>query len=191
MKNDDVSRQHDGRRDHTGSLPGMWDDSDLAFGATDAQEEASVLGRAHNQFFETEQEALEYRRANGLLARVPEFLEGRRKWALVFPLRCDEVTVRHQTEAEANASPAPEMKATTRVVERHGAYAQLLRTAFNQICCETDWKGPIDALVPWEGANVYVEAIQFMTATTPSCIKMGDLAHLKSAGYRAGPAGDR
>lgn len=188
MKKEEINSHHNSSRDHTGSLPGMWDDSDLNHGATDGPQEAAIPGRPHKQLFRTEQEALEYRTAHGLVGRVPKFLEGRGKWALVFPLTCDQVVVRHQTEAEVDISRVPVVN--TRVVEKHGAYAQLLQTAFDQICREDDWKGPIDALVPWEAASVYIEAIQFMTATTPTCVQMGVRAHLTSPGYRAGPAGD-
>jgi hypothetical protein len=81
-----------------------------------------------------------------------------------------------------------------RLVERPGAYALLLQTAFNQICDEQDWKAPIDATVPWEAANVYMDAISHMTATTAKCEQVridGQVyARLTSIGYRMGPAGD-
>lgn len=80
------------------------------------------------------------------------------------------------------------------LVERPGAYSLLLQTAFNQICDPQDWKGPIDCVVPWEAASVYIEAIKYMTATTPvSHVEQMDgqlYAHLTSVGYRMGPAGD-
>lgn len=80
------------------------------------------------------------------------------------------------------------------LIERPGAYAMLLQFAFNQICDKQDWKGPIDCLVPWEAASTYVEAIKWMTATSPECkhvIHSGQsYARLTSVGYRMGPAGD-
>lgn len=81
-----------------------------------------------------------------------------------------------------------------RLVERCGAYSMLLRVAFDQICDPTDWRGPIDALVPWDSANIYVQAVRYMTATVCECrqVKKGGeiYAHLTSVGYRMGPAGD-
>jgi hypothetical protein len=83
--------------------------------------------------------------------------------------------------------------AVPRLVEHSGAYALLLQTAFNQICNPDDWKAPIDALVPWEAANVYMQAVEFMTATTCQCerVKKEGLYYgrLTSIGYRDGPAG--
>lgn len=52
----------------------------------------------------------------------------------------------------------------SRLVERPGAYASLLFTAFEQVCNVFDRRGPIDALVPWEAANVYMDAIEYMKA---------------------------
>lgn len=79
------------------------------------------------------------------------------------------------------------------LVERPGKYAMLLQTAFNQICDPDDWRGPIDATVPWEAANIYMEAIEFMTAAPAECerIRIDGMfyARLKSVGYRMGPAG--
>lgn len=74
------------------------------------------------------------------------------------------------------------------------AYRELMRTAFDQICDPEDWKGPIDCIVPCGVVNVYVQAIQFMTATTPTSERCADATgnpsfRLQSVGYRAGPAG--
>ena len=74
------------------------------------------------------------------------------------------------------------------------AHATLMRIAFDQVCDPTDWKGPIDCIVPWAVANVYVEAIKFMTATTPTFERCSGVTgnpsfRLQSVGYRAGPAG--
>lgn len=69
-------------------------------------------------------------------------------------------------------------------------YPALLRCAFNQVCDPQDWKGPIDCIVPWDGANIYMQAIQFMTGVKPTFVKIGDNARLTCIGYRAGPAGD-
>lgn len=81
-----------------------------------------------------------------------------------------------------------------RLVEHHGAYSLLRRAAFDQICDPADWKGPINALVPWEAASVYVDAVKYMTATEPMgrhVVKEGvSYCHITSVGYRMGPAGD-
>lgn len=34
------------------------------------------------------------------------------------------------------------------LVEYEGAYAELLRFAFDQICDKNDWRAPIDCMVP-------------------------------------------
>ena len=75
------------------------------------------------------------------------------------------------------------------------AHSALMQFAFNQVCDPADLKGPIDAMVPWDQANVYMQAITFMTATEPTCERVvgsdrRTYAHLKSVGYRMGPAGD-
>lgn len=86
----------------------------------------------------------------------------------------------------ANTSPI--------LVESFGAYANLMRTAFDQVCNKEDWKAPVNALVPWEAAKVYMQAIEFMTAAKVTCervVKEGCVhAHLTCVGYRMGPAGD-
>lgn len=83
---------------------------------------------------------------------------------------------------------------TRSVLPESEEHADLLRTAFSQICDPDDWKAPIDCIVPWASASLYVQAITFMTATNPACkhviVKGYDCAHLTSIGYRMGPAGD-
>jgi hypothetical protein len=71
-------------------------------------------------------------------------------------------------------------------------HAELMRFAFNQICNPDDWKGPICATVTWDTANVYMQAVEFMTATKAACERFKDdprLCNITSPGYRAGPAG--
>jgi hypothetical protein len=79
------------------------------------------------------------------------------------------------------------------IIVTNDQHADLLRAAFAQIHPPGDWKGPIDALVPYGTANLYHEAIRFMTGTTPTgCVVEHDrsqMYHLRSVGYRAGPAG--
>lgn len=43
--------------------------------------------------FDTEQEAKEYKEKHQLFVRVPAYIQGRDKWALVFPLKA-HLTVR-------------------------------------------------------------------------------------------------
>lgn len=81
------------------------------------------------------------------------------------------------------------------LVERCGAYTMLLRTAFDQICDKNDWKAPINARVPWGAANVYMDAVTYMTAAPVECRMITQdggqaFAHITSVGYRMGPAGD-
>ena len=38
------------------------------------------------EYFDTEQDALRHKEAHQLTQRVPEFIQGRGKWALVFPI---------------------------------------------------------------------------------------------------------
>ena len=76
------------------------------------------------------------------------------------------------------------------------AQAELLKFAFNQICCQADWKAPIDAVVPWDLANVYGKAIAHMTGTEPiyGAQHFDDrgavVVRITAIGYRAGPCGD-
>lgn len=88
----------------------------------------------------------------------------------------------------ANTTSAPIL------VERWGAYTLLLRTAFDQICDKQDWKNPVNALVPWDAANIYVQAVEHMTGAPVKADfvrKEGlSFAHITCVGYRMGPAGD-
>ena len=75
--------------------------------------------------------------------------------------------------------------------------AEVLRKAFDQVCDPNDWRGPIDALVPLTSSDIYVQAVEFMTATKPTLKLSGHygsdghlMLRLQSVGYRAGPAGD-
>lgn len=82
----------------------------------------------------------------------------------------------------------------TRMVSQD-QYAELMRAAFNHVCDPNDWKAPVDAIVPWGLANIYIDAIRFMTATIPTAERCADVTgnpsfRLQSVGYRMGPAGD-
>lgn len=73
-------------------------------------------------------------------------------------------------------------------------HARLMQLAFDQICDKSDWKAPIDCVVPWSAANIYMDAIKFMTATEVKTDRCADAVgnpsfRLRSVGYRAGPAG--
>ena len=73
-------------------------------------------------------------------------------------------------------------------------FQKLMQLAFDQVCDPTDWKAPIDCIVPWGVANVYMEAIKFMTATEVQAERCADAVgnpsfRLTSMGYRNGPAG--
>lgn len=72
--------------------------------------------------------------------------------------------------------------------EQHTA---LMQFAFDQVCNKADWKAPIDCVVPYELANVYMQAIEFMTGVKPEAeqTKLGDF-RLTCCGYRLGPCGD-
>lgn len=71
--------------------------------------------------------------------------------------------------------------------------ATLYRAAFDQVCDPQDWKAAVDCLVPWDLANLYLQAIEFMTGVKPDCeykiTAAGQMAHLTCVGYRAGPCG--
>jgi hypothetical protein len=68
--------------------------------------------------------------------------------------------------------------------------AEILRSAFGQICGQDDWRGPINAVVPVRLVSLYCEAIRFMTATEPTQEPVDDYhVRLVSVGYRMGPAG--
>lgn len=68
--------------------------------------------------------------------------------------------------------------------------ACIYRKAFDQVCDPNDWKGPIDCVVPYEVANIYMQAIEFMTGVKPagSMTETG-MYRLRCVGYRAGPCG--
>lgn len=71
--------------------------------------------------------------------------------------------------------------------------ADLYRKAFDHVANPADWKAPIDCTVPWDVANVYMQAIEFMTGVRPSSEYVAGypaLARLTCIGYRAGPCGD-
>lgn len=80
-----------------------------------------------------------------------------------------------------------------RVVTRKDV-SELYHAAFDQISDEADWKGPVCCIVPWELANLYMQAIEFMTGVKPAAEKMdhaiiGNACRLTCIGYRAGPCG--
>lgn len=65
--------------------------------------------------------------------------------------------------------------------------ADLYRKAFDQVCDPTDWRGPINCVVPWRLANLYMQSIEFMTGVAPECIREGDeWARLRCCGYLVG-----
>jgi hypothetical protein len=70
----------------------------------------------------------------------------------------------------------------------------LLRAAFDQVCDKNDWKAPIDVIVPNDMANIYMQAIQFMTGANVIAESMHvnyqPMYRLTSVGYRMGPCGD-
>ena len=68
--------------------------------------------------------------------------------------------------------------------------AELYRAAFAQVHDPLDWKAPIDCVVPYEVANIYMRAIEFMTGVKPagSMTETG-MYRLRCVGYRAGPCG--
>lgn len=77
---------------------------------------------------------------------------------------------------------------------KEGEFAQLMRSAFDQVCDPADWKAPIDCIVPVGAEQLYTQAIVFMTATYPNQNRCSDATgnpswRLTSIGYRAGPAG--
>lgn len=70
--------------------------------------------------------------------------------------------------------------------------AEIYRKAFDQVCDPADWKGPIDCAVPWDVANVYMQAIEFMTGLKPHSEYVTGypaMARLTCIGYRSGPCG--
>lgn len=70
------------------------------------------------------------------------------------------------------------------------AHAEVLRAVFAKCHDPADWKGPIDVIVPWDAANVYMQAIEFMTGVKPRADRHTSTTfHLTCVGYRMGPAG--
>ena len=67
--------------------------------------------------------------------------------------------------------------------------ADLYRKAIDQVCNERDWKGEIDCVVPFELANLYMRAIEFMTGVKPEAVKYDTMYRLTCCGYRNGPCG--
>lgn len=64
--------------------------------------------------------------------------------------------------------------------------ADLYRKAFDHVCDPSDWKAPIDCTVPWEVANIYMQAIEFMTGVKPHSEYVAGypaLARLTCGGY--------
>lgn len=70
--------------------------------------------------------------------------------------------------------------------------AALYRAAFDHVCEQENWKGPIDAVVPYNMANVYMQGIEFMTGVRPVGIGRTTTAgivdgyRIKCDGYWAG-----
>ena len=73
--------------------------------------------------------------------------------------------------------------------------ADLYRKAFDNVCPVADWKAEIDCVVPYELANVYMQAIEFMTGVKPvgvgrvSTATLNDGYRITCIGYRRGPCG--
>lgn len=70
--------------------------------------------------------------------------------------------------------------------------ADLYRKAFDHVCDPNDWKAPIDCEVPWDVANIYMQAIEFMTGVKPTSEYVANYpakARLICTGYRNGPCG--
>lgn len=73
-------------------------------------------------------------------------------------------------------------------------HVALLRLAFEQIAPQPDWKGPVDAVVPWETANVYMQAIELITGSVAKHESVyvpgeGRFAILTAVGYRVAMGG--
>jgi hypothetical protein len=71
---------------------------------------------------------------------------------------------------------------------------QVLLSVFRSVENAKDPRGPIDAKIHADlcevSPEVIVRAVEFFTATTPKVTREGEYLVVKSAGYRAGPAGD-
>lgn len=78
---------------------------------------------------------------------------------------------------------------------RHEEQSSLYRHAFDQVCNPDDWKAEVACWVPWSMANLYMQAIEFMTGVLPSCggrvvLTTGEeVTFLSCVGYRRGPCG--
>lgn len=93
------------------------------------------------------------------------------------------------THHVAVSAPMP-----VRIVD-HNAQAELYRFAFDQVCNKSDWKAPFTCWVPWSMANLYLQAIEFMTGVLPTCggrvvlASGAEVTMLSCIGYRNGPCG--
>lgn len=73
--------------------------------------------------------------------------------------------------------------------------ADLYRKAFDHVCDPADWKAEIDCVVPYQLANLYMQAIEFMTGVEPvglgrvSMPRLDDGYRITCIGYRRGPCG--
>jgi len=73
--------------------------------------------------------------------------------------------------------------------------AAVYRLAFDQVCNKDDWKAPFACWVPWTMANLYMQAIEFMTGVEPTCggrvvlVSGHEVTRLDCIGYRNGPCG--
>lgn len=84
------------------------------------------------------------------------------------------------------------MAAVVKVLVRDDV-AAIYRAAFDQVCDPADWKNAVDCYVPHDLANLYLQAIEFMTGVRPTAERVmhegRDCYHLTCIGYRAGPCG--
>lgn len=63
------------------------------------------------------------------------------------------------------------------------------RMAFEAVQNEAHWKGAVDAIINAEHAEIVAAAIECFTATKATVTPVGSsFAHVKAAGYWAGPA---
>lgn len=73
-------------------------------------------------------------------------------------------------------------------------YHELLDKAFAIVADPKDWKAPIDTIIRIEDYYdllIILTAIEHFTATKATYDMVEDrVYHIKSVGYRAGPAGD-
>jgi hypothetical protein len=71
--------------------------------------------------------------------------------------------------------------------------SSIMHHVFAMVAPKGDWKGPINATLnaatcDVEPAVIY-KAVEFMTAAPCTIVETGTEIHVKSIGYRAGPAG--